>query len=576
MMPQRPTPDDHPDAVSRSETVLFQRWLADELSAAEFSELEDRLLSDEAFRRRYLLYIDMEHSLAEELSARPEKPVLGLSQRAKPVRWGLMVLVSAVCLATVVVLWPDGKAAHDPDHSSASSKFDAVSRLPAAVSPRIEHKTAPLQGLPDVAIVTAFGGDAGLPLTVGSRLKPGVMLVHGGELQLDFLGGSRVLLRGPAELHIVSSTAATLVHGIAGVRVPYSQDSFTLSTPEAAVVGAWTEYGVRIMPEGFTRVQLLSGFAEVSLLGDDGSTLISERLTKQAALDVDAVERRFIHLSETTEEWPRVVELDQAQLAVTPDYLREIEQSKPYLYWRFEDVADGLIPDAFGGPYAAKIVSESPDQNAIRIANGVAEFLPSREPRAITSQETIPGFNTGDFSIELWVMPTNVHAAAIFSTVLPDETPAPLHLNFIEVALNTHLVHKPGVLRFLHREPAGQAGGYNLFSQDVCAPGVWTHIVATKTPSELRLFINGQLLRSVTGPGTGASDELSYRLVLGQLGTKSTERQFHGLIDEVAVYRRALRPGEISRHYWSIRRDVPLAVKQAFGDNQGIAQRDNE
>jgi hypothetical protein len=565
------TPNDH-ESGDGSESVLFPRWLAGELSSAEFAELEERLIADPAFRRRYLEYMDLEACLAEELAVRPEPKSLVAKRASSPAKWGVLATVAA-CVAVVVMLWPEGNRGPQParmEPAVAKAPFDDDKDV---VKPRIRHTTVPLQGLPDIAVVTAYGDPGDRPLAVGTRLKPGVLTVDEGDLQLDFLGGARLLVRGPAELHVVSPTAATLVQGVVGVRMPYSLESFALSTPDSAVVGSWHEYGVRVLPDRRTRVQVHSGTAELSLLGDDGTTLISERLRDREVIEVDTVERQFLPLGETDDDWPRVVELDQAQLVVSADYVREIEQSKPYLYWRFEASEDGRIPDSLGGPHAARIVGDADSRHSIRIVNGAAEFLPSRSTRCIVSEHPIPRFNADDFTIELWVLPTEMKAAAIFSTVLPNESP-PLHLNFIEIAHNTHLVHKPGVLRFLHRQPAAQAGGYNLFSQDVCTPGVWTHLVATKTADELRLYINGQLIRSVTGPGTGSSDDLSYRLVLGQLGTNNLERQYHGLIDEVAVYHRALRSEEISRHYWSIRRGTPLAVGRHFGDNRTVALRD--
>lgn len=557
------------------ESRLFERWLAGELSPSEVADLEARLLADDAFRRRYIEYVDLEACLIDEFSHRPEPVTSAFRSRSTPDRRGLWAVIATSAAALLaLILVPRGEQenrAVDP-----AGKTELVSAVPQVqVSRRVKHVAAPLQGLPDVAVITAFGEVAGQGMSVGTRLKPGVLTLREGDLQLDFLGGARVLLRGPAELHLVSTTAATLVNGTAGVRMPFSQDYFTLTTPEAAVVGAWNEYGVHVSTEGKTRVQVLAGAAEVSLLGDDGTSLTSERLLSRNGVDVDAVAQKIVRLETMSDDWPRVLDLDQAQLVVTADYVREVEQSKPYLYWRFEQVEDGRIPDALGGPHAACIVVGNPaGLESVRIVGGAAEFLPSSVSRCIVSETPVSQFNSEDFTIELWAMPAEVKASAIFSTVLPNESPAPLHLNFIEVAHNTRLVHKPGVIRFLHRQPPSQAGGYNLFSQDVCIPGVWTHIVATKTPSELRLYINGQLIRSVTGPGTGASDELDYRLVLGQLGTSNLDRQFHGLIDEVAVYHRALRADEISRHYWSIRRHAPLAAVRPEANNAELALRD--
>uniref|UniRef100_A0A7C2P4R9 LamG domain-containing protein n=1 Tax=Schlesneria paludicola TaxID=360056 RepID=A0A7C2P4R9_9PLAN len=89
--------------------------------------------------------------------------------------------------------------------------------------------------------------------------------------------------------------------------------------------------------------------------------------------------------------------------------------------------------------------------------------------------------------------------------------------------------------------------------------------------AELRRFVNGQLIRSVSGPGTGASDDRGYRLVLGQLGTTNPDRQFHGMLDEIAVYQRVLRAEEISQQYLTIDRGLPLAKSPPVGDNLQLA-----
>jgi hypothetical protein len=237
---------------------------------------------------------------------------------------------------------------------------------------------------------------------------------------------------------------------------------------------------------------------------------------------------------------------------VTREYVQHVQQSKPYLYWRFDSMEGGVVRDESGNSFDAHVVAAPEDAGAIRVTNGVLALAASAGPRSLVSVSPVPNCNSDDFSIELWVMPAELSQAVVLGVLLPSESPVLMHLNLIELAHNTALVHQPGVIRFLHRQPARRLGGYNLFSQDVCTPGIWTHVVATKAIDELKLYVNGQLIRTVSGPGTGARDDLSYSIMLGQLAPANRDRQFNGLIDEVAIYRRVMPIEEIARHYWSI------------------------
>ena len=562
--------DSHDSPPEHDLRRVFQRLIDGQLTPEEFQRLESRMQTEPALRAEYVKFVDLEACLFDELSQRSEGPVVSAQTNRQRIRLRWVAAVSAAaCLVLAWNLWPVPQVAIDrPAGRVAVQPPSNEFRTPAAT-----FVTAPLYGLPDVAVVTLLEGltavDMPPSISIGARLKPGILTLREGELQLDLLDGARLLLRGPAELHLVSRSSASLVSGAAGVRVSHSQGAFVLNAPDAAAVAVGTEFAASVGSDRHTQVHVFEGAMEISLLGEDGNTLISQRLTDQDTFEIDPKSRRFVRLAAPTSELPQVHDLDQAQLIVTAAYVQEVERSKPYLYWRFESLEDGLIRDALGGPHSARILADDESRSAIRLVHGAAEFLPSATPRCIVSAAPIPQFNKGDFSLELWVMPTELKTGAILGALLPDEGPIPMHLSFIELAHNTNLVHKPGVIRFLHRQPAGKVGGFNLFSQEVCTPGRWAHVATTKSSDELRLYVNGQLLRSVTGPGTGASDDLAYQLVLGQLGpTTTSERQFHGMIDEVAVYHRVLTPDEISRHYWSIVGSAPLSKRMPHKNDE--------
>jgi len=527
---------------------LFRELLEGRLTAAEFTQLEERLKTDPELRAQYVQFVDLEACLHDELSHRAETSLAAPRPRRI---WPWLLLLPAVYAFFVVSV----------NFRPRPNQIADAGKPTAPVDPAANYVAAPLQGLPVVAVVTALDGisQEGVAqsaikdrLEVGSRLKAGIIKLTDGELQLDFLGGARLLLSAPAELHMVSNSAATLVSGAAGVRVRHTQKGFVLNTPDVAVVDVGTEFAVRVDTERHTQVHVYTGEVEISVLGDDGNTLISQRLSERGTVMVDPQARLFTAMAAPTVPFPRVREPDAADLVVTEAYVHEIQKSKPYLYWRFDDMENGIIHDASGNSFDAHVVAAPEDAGAIRVTGGVAEFTASPGPRSLVTVNPVPQFNSGDFSIELWVMPAELSQAVVLGVLLPNEHPIPMHLNLIELAHNTALVHQPGVIRFLHRQPARRLGGYNLFSQDICIPGTWTHVVSTKTADELKLYVNGQLLRTVTGPGTGGSDDLGYHIMLGQLGPASKERQFNGLIDEVAIYRRVLPANEISRHYWSI------------------------
>jgi hypothetical protein len=75
----------------------------------------------------------------------------------------------------------------------------------------------------------------------------------------------------------------------------------------------------------------------------------------------------------------------------------------------------------------------------------------------------------------------------------------------------------------------------------------WQHIVVVKDSESLELYYNGELARrveAIDSDGLGA-----FKVLVGQLKPTSTERQFSGAIDELAIYRTKLNASEIEHHY---------------------------
>ena len=90
--------------------------------------------------------------------------------------------------------------------------------------------------------------------------------------------------------------------------------------------------------------------------------------------------------------------------------------------------------------------------------------------------------------------------------------------------------------------------------------GDWSHIAMTYDGSTQKLYVNGSLAASAALSGSINQDANS--LLIGQF--------FNGMLDEVAIYNRALSATEVKDHYYGFvdkgMIDSPGAVKE-YGEN---------
>lgn len=510
------------------ERELFRRLVDETLSPEEFCALEERLLADRDFRVRFVRYMDLEASLYAELAM----PAAEAPKARRRGGWGVPSRAMLGAVAVVLVV--------------------AVSLYRAGNTPRVQYAEVMLRGIEDAAIVTHVEGVAAQtsdekPLRPGMRLKPGVLQLRQGLVQLEFLSGAKVLVQGPAELHILSPKSATLVSGQAAARVLQWGKGFVLNTRDAAFVDLGTEFAVGTDGRHGSELQVVDGEVEVSLIGEDGNTLVSERVPGSSGLRVRRGATKLEAGSGSGSKLPRILDEPAAPLRVPREYVSAVMKSRPLIYWRFETVRDGVVPNEAGSQWSARVHGSS----GAEVVDGLLRFSTSGEPRYVAADEPLSELNAEAFTIELWVNADMLHWATVLGISPADDPDSVKHLNVIELAHRTSLVHAPGAYRLLHRHPPSRGGGVNVFTPIGCTPGQWHHLVAVKTPEELRLHFDGKLVRRL-GEAMG-DDRNAYRLLLGQLRPSTVERQFSGSIDEFALYARALGESEIQEHYQALK-----------------------
>jgi ferric-dicitrate binding protein FerR (iron transport regulator) len=80
-----------------------------------------------------------------------------------------------------------------------------------------------------------------------------------GLAEIEFDGGARVILQGPAGLRLLSGRSARLLRGTLTARVPARARGFTVLTPHNRVVDLGTEFGLSVDDEGAAMVRVFTG-----------------------------------------------------------------------------------------------------------------------------------------------------------------------------------------------------------------------------------------------------------------------------------------------------------------------------
>ena len=527
--PSLPVPD--------GDDLIF-RPLDNQLSEAEFVLLDEKLRRDAAFRERFVRMADLDAGLYDELSeaASTIAAVRSVPKNAamRPiVVWGVLAAVMVLIVTPWVSILKRDSAVEVADSGPSSNLTPARTNNPAlsqtgagdSASPKIEFIVDELLNAKVAAILVQAEGEHNGQFVPGYRFRSGILNLKEGYVHLEFVCGAIVGLTGPAELRIEFKDAATIVAGQVVAHVPDRAKGFVLNAPSAAIVDLGTDFGVRIGESGDAEVEVHKGEVELSLLRDDGSTLLSERINQSKAVRVDRSLHKLTETNQASEPYPSLRLLDDKPLLIPDEYVKSVLDGQPLIYWRFEGADQRRFSNEVGDRLSATVHAVDQSSESIHIADGHARFSRSTSPRFLSVDDEIPGLNEHAYSIEFWMKPDDLtHSTCI--GIQPLAQPAPeVHLNVIEIATETFLIHEPGAIRFLHRNPPDKLAelGTNVFSQGVGIPHQWQYIVAVKTLDSIELYFSGQLARRVNVADANGSGD--YRTLVGQLKRGPTERE---------------------------------------------------
>lgn len=516
--------------------LAFDLLSQSRLSPEQFAALEERLLKDAAFRQAYVEQAQLEAELENQLCSAPS---IQLNTSPPCNRRWPFAMATALSVLLLIGL--------------SSVVFIEPIRLVVFGSPMLDYTESRLSGPRPVAILISKSeksdGDS-KTLSVGDRVRPGMLRLNRGQLQLEFISGVRVLMTGPAELHLISEFEATLVSGQTAVLTPPETKHFYLNGPVSAIANGSSEFVYRIDTQDSGSIDVFHGEVMASMLGDNGDTLLNELVTADHSAVFQGTELDVKTTAFAESDRISAMPIDDVSLYPSEKYAAIVKRDNPLVYWRFEegDAQGDLIRNHMSDRYAGQL--HLADDGSMRMDRGTLQFQRSKQRRYLTLSEPIQGINKGEFTLEFWVRAHRLHWGA-FLGLLPTEQEDPereTHLCLLEYANRTNLVHRPATVRMLYRYPAKTFhGGLNSFSPNSCIPGLWTHVVAVKTDEGTHLYVNGQ--HKGIADDLSFDDDSSYTVVVGQIDSARAFRQFEGQIDEIAIYEKALTPEQVKRHY---------------------------
>jgi hypothetical protein len=217
--------------------------------------------------------------------------------------------------------------------------------------------------------------------------------------------------------------------------------------------------------------------------------------------------------------------------AATPGSYRDLVlASQPLIYYRLEEPSGTVAVDAAGandGNYRGTV--------ALGRSGALAgETSSALEVSAIDSGVTMPLMEpwSADFTAELWFQ----------------RAQGPVSGSHVILIRERHMVRgfrfgygTNGVLRFWCSESGCTSG--DILGHTAMEAGTWHHLALSRRGSEIRMYVDGE--QDAIGTADYIAQLASDPVAWGS--SQGTPSQ--GRFDELAVYPRALSPGEIAAHY---------------------------
>ena len=231
--------------------ALFSALNDGTISAAEHARLESILTQSAEARELWFLHCDIETGMADWAAMRQasgvQKATSILPPASSPAQaiWKRLVPLAAAAVLVFGGVWwmQENRAPASPDMAVREIKASGVAVLSRSVG--VEWAD-------------------GVMRSPGAVLAPGTLRLNSGAALVEFFGGARLVVEGPAEVRLVSAGEAFLEFGKINAHVPPQARGFTVASPGVKVVDFGTDFGLASRRDAAPEVHVFTGEVEIA------------------------------------------------------------------------------------------------------------------------------------------------------------------------------------------------------------------------------------------------------------------------------------------------------------------------
>ena len=242
---------------------LLEQWTDGSLTTADVEALREMLRKDAKLRDRFVDWQMLGAALSMESDSLPTG--MAESRLAEPLRasekssveagWRFLLAIT-VSIAVVAIA---GRWAYlEVLTERVVSTPEIVNSGPAAIEEPTSRGIAMVTRL----VNADWEQNSSSSIGVGQALEPGTLKLRSGYAQVEFFCGASVILEGPAELELLSPTAARFLSGRLRAQVPPAARGFQIDVDGMKVIDLGTEFGLSVTAVG-SDVQVFDGEVRV-------------------------------------------------------------------------------------------------------------------------------------------------------------------------------------------------------------------------------------------------------------------------------------------------------------------------
>lgn len=389
---------------------------------------------------------------------------------------------------------------------------------------------------------------------VGDQLRFGKYYLEKGFIQILFGNGAKVVIEGPADFTLNSTSSMELNSGKVVANVNRDAAGFNIQTPAAKVLDLGTEFGIEVNLAGDSDIHVFDG--EVVLYPQNTTKKIP--LERGKAKNISTLGKQ------------KDIELDRYAFVRQDEFASKVKAKQGNSYHRWMAYSYQLRRDpALVAYYPFQRDPEQPDKlvnyagsttgklNGTMGENGIKSTSPSwtkgrwpekgalkfeRESTQLVIVPSDPDLSiTGPITLSAWVLCSEQDKGGQLLSSRTKE-----NINY-QIRFADKIRGQFEGLCFFRYDKYGSGG---LALQRIVPSGKWDHIAVTHDNKIVKYYLNG-VLEDVL-PHNFRSQPVAADLLIGAARNNVNDmsyRMFNGKIDEIAIFKRVLSDAEILTMY---------------------------